>query len=94
MNGTKVILFWNWKPTRGGNKLGSYRLAKNDYNMETYRYHISDHEIRSNLTKLRFSNHLLLIEKGRCFQVAVTERLCKSCNKIENEIHFSTRIIS
>ena len=78
------------KPTHGGNKLSTYRLIKKDYRMETYLYHISDRDIRRNLTKLRCSNHPLQIEQGRYSQTNVTERLCIACNKIEDEIHFLT----
>ena len=44
------------KQTRGRNKLRTYKLIKNDYKMETYLYHISDCEVRRDLTKLRCSN--------------------------------------
>ena len=56
--------------------------------METYLYHISDREVRRDLTKLRCSNHSLLIEQGRYSKLEVAERLCKKCNKVEDEIHF------
>ena len=56
--------------------------------METYFYHISDREVRRDLTKLRYSNHSLLIEQGRYSKLEVAERLCKKCNKVEDEIHF------
>ena len=74
---------------KGGNKLRTYKLIKNDYKMETYLYHISDREVRRDLTNLRCSNHSLLIEKGRYSKLEVAERLCKKYNKVEDEIHFS-----
>ena len=39
-------------------------------------------------TKLRCSNHSLLIEQDRYSKLEVAERLCKKCNKVEDEIHF------
>ena len=90
------------KQIQGGYKLRTYKLTKNDYKMETYLYHISDHEVRRDLTKLRCSNHevrrdltklrcsnhSILIEQGRYSKLNVGERLCKKCNKVEDEIHF------
>ena len=76
------------KQTQGGNKLRTYRLIKNDYKMETYLYHIGDRVVRRDLTKLRCSNHSLMIEQGRYSKLEVAERLCKKCNKVEDEIHF------
>ena len=78
----------NKKKTQGGNKLRTYKLIKNDYKMETYFYHISDREVRRDLTKLRCSNHSLLIEQGRYSKLEVAECLCKKCNKVGDEIHF------
>ena len=42
------------------------------------------------VTKLRTSNHSLMIEKGRWRGVPKEQRLCKvcECNEIEDEIHF------
>ena len=39
------------------------------------------------LTKLRLSDHKLMIEEGRRKRPR-EERKCKTCNKIEDEIHF------
>ena len=55
--------------------------------METDLYHISDREVRRDLTKLRCSNHSLLIEQGRYSKLEVAKCLCKKCNKVEDEIH-------
>ena len=76
------------KQTQGGNKLRTYKLIKNDYKMETYLYHISDREVRRDPTKLRCSNHSLLIQQGRYSKLEGAMRLCKKCNKVEDEIHF------
>ena len=42
------------------------------------------------LTKLRISNHKVIIELGRYNQVSRDNRLCQVCgsNQIEDEIHF------
>ena len=56
--------------------------------METYLYHISDCEVRRDLTKLGCSNHSLLIEQGRYSKLEVAECLCKKCDKVEDDIHF------
>ena len=42
------------------------------------------------LTKLRISNHKLMIELGRYNQISRDNRLCQICgsNQIEDEIHF------
>ena len=41
------------------------------------------------MTKLRLSNHTLLIEKGRNQKMEEDLRVCSSCpNTIEDEIHF------
>ena len=69
-------------------KLRTYKPIKNDYKMEIYLYHISDREVRRDLTKLRRSNHSLLIEQGRHSKLEVTECLCTKCNKVEDEIRF------
>ena len=78
------------KQTQGRNKLRTYKLIKNDYKMGTYLYHISDREVRRDLTKLRRRNHSLLIEQGRYSKLEVAVRLCEKCNKVEDEIriHF------
>ena len=59
--------------------------------METYSiasvHNISD---RTALTRLRLSNHHLMIEKGRHQNITlVTNRTCPFCpSKVENEFHF------
>ena len=72
----------------GGNKLRTYKLLKSDYKMELYLYFIRDHEIRRNLAKLRCSNHSLLIESGRYLKLEIADRVCKRCNRVEDETHF------
>ena len=76
------------KPTQRGNKPRTYKLIKNYYKMETYLYHISDREVRRDLTKLRGSNHSFLIEQGRYSKLEVGKLLYKKMKKVEDEIHF------
>ena len=40
------------------------------------------------MTKLRLSNHELMIEKGRHSNLAISERKCPFCHLVEDEIHF------
>jgi hypothetical protein len=42
-------------------------------------------DIRRGFTKIRIRNHNLEIEKGRYFKIPRILRLCKTCNKIEDE---------
>ena len=68
-------------------KLFLYKSLKQDLNIEKY-LAISNFEYRRLITKLRISDHSLLIEKGRQFKISREDRLCKTCNKIEDEQHF------
>ena len=45
-------------------------------------------EFRKLITKLRISDHSLLIEKGRHFKIPREERLCKKCKVLDDEKHF------
>ena len=45
--------------------------------------------MRKALTKLRVSNHQLMIEKGRHTRLPIVDkRVCGMCNEIEDEEHF------
>jgi hypothetical protein len=52
----------------------------------TLNYNNSD--IRRGFTKIRIRDHNLEIEKGRYCKIPRILRLCKTCNKIEDEEHF------
>ena len=44
-------------------------------------------DIRRGFNKIRIRDHNLEIEKGRYCKIQIL-RLCKTCNKIEDEVHF------
>ena len=75
------------------NILEQYNKFKNKNGMNTYLENIKDSGFRRCLTKLRLSNHILEVEKGRHSKPSAPrmERFCKLCNMnaVEDEIiHF------
>ena len=70
-------------------KLRTYSLCKTSPGYETYLSEIHVIEERTALTKLRLSNHVLMIEKGRHLKIEKDARFCPFCpSKIEDEQHF------
>ena len=70
-------------------KLRTYAKLKTVTGLEEYLSSIENIRDRTALTKIRLSNHSLMIEKGRHQGLQENERLCPFCdNKIENEFHF------
>ena len=70
-------------------KLRTYAKLKTEIGMEEYLDSIKNIKDRTALTKIRLSNHDLMIEKGRHQGLQENLRLCPFCdNKIENEQHF------
>jgi hypothetical protein len=64
-----------------------YKKLKLNLEREFYlSYYNSD--IRRGFTKIRIRDHILEIEKGRYCKIPRIIRLCKTCNKIEDEEHF------
>ena len=65
-------------------------MYKSEFGMEEYLNKITDLRYRNALTRLRTSSHTLEIERGRYTtpKTPVSDRLCISCNVIENEFHF------
>ena len=55
--------------------------------MESY-LSISNYEYRKLITKLRISEHNLLIEKGRHLNIPREQRLCSHCKCIDDKIRF------
>lgn len=71
------------------NKLRTYRQFKKSYSMEKYITVLQNRQLRSTVAKFRLSNHELMIEKGRHFQLKPEKRLCPfNCNMVEDEHHF------
>lgn len=69
-------------------KLRTYRLLKQDFGMESYLEDIHDKSVRKCLSSFRISAHRLRIERGRYVGEKPEDRLCITCNTIEDEIHF------
>ena len=73
-------------------KLRTYALIKQNIGREDYLKEIRNTKHRQKLTKLRLSNHQLMIEKGRHKNLPKEERICPMCLEgIEDEIHFLTK---
>ena len=73
------------------NKLRTYKLFKDEFQLEDYLKCQLSIKHRAALTKLRVSCHKLAIETGRYHKPAplpVAQRLCSVCDVIEDEIHF------
>ena len=66
----------------------TYKLFKQNFGIEPYLEQLSDRDLRKCLCSFRISTHRLRIERGRYYREKPEERLCNSCNKIENEMHF------
>ena len=57
--------------------------------MENYLKRVHNHSLRSELTKLRLSNHKLMIEVGRHQKMPLENRSCPFCSEsVKDEIHF------
>ena len=75
---------------RGGSKLRTYAKIKLELGFESYLSSIQNVEKRISLSKIRLSNHDLMIEKGRHLKLEVNQRNCPFCpvNLLEDEFHF------
>ena len=74
---------------REDSKLRSYAGVKTGIGRETYLTQIKNHDIRTEMTKFRLSNHSLAIETGRHKNVPNDRRFCPFCPKdVETELHF------
>ena len=70
-------------------KLRTYKRLKTEIGFENYLSSIISQKDRISLTKLRLSNHKLMIEKGRHDNIPKEGRFCPFCkNKVEDEVHF------
>ena len=68
-------------------KLYLFSNLKQNLSVESY-LSISNFEYRKLITKLRISEHNLLIEKGRHLNIPREQRLCSHCKCIDDEKHF------
>ena len=70
-------------------KLRTYGRIKTEIGREEYLANISNLNERTAISKIRLSNHILMIEKGRHLKIAKDERYCPFCPyEIETEKHF------
>lgn len=70
-------------------KLRTYKLIKGEIGFESYLNTVNNIKNRIILTKIRLSNHTLMIEKGRHQNIDKNFRFCPFCpNSIEDEMHF------
>ena len=70
-------------------KLRTYGRIKTEIGREEYLANISNLNERTAISKIRLSNHTLMIEKGRHLKIAKDERYCPFCPyEIETEKHF------
>lgn len=87
---THFINTWQSKLSDTTNNpiLRTYRLFKSKFQFEPYLNTIKNYQHRQGLTRLRSNSHDLEIERGRHHNIPVSDRLCDSCNVIEDEFHF------
>jgi len=78
------------RTNRGGNKLRTYYLLKQNFTMEPYLELVDNTSHRKAATQLRLSSHPLNIEHMRGKIQDPKNRICQMCNtqETENEIHF------
>ena len=70
-------------------KLRTYGSIKTNIGREEYLANISNLNERTAISKIRLSNHTLMIENGRHLKIAKDERYCPFCPyEIETEKHF------
>ena len=75
---------------RDGSKLRTYAKIKQEQGLENYLSNIKNVERRITVSKIRLSNHDLMIEKGRHQKLEINQRNCPFCpgNLLEDEFHF------
>ena len=86
-----VIFYQNaFAEVNNGGKLRTYALLKTEIGRVGYLDKIRNYNKRRILTKIRLSNHTLMIEKGRHKGLEKEERICPFCAKdnVEDEYHF------
>ena len=87
----------SWKSKRKNcSKTLTYGCYKNRVNLEAYLSLITNRADRRIMTKLRLSDHCLIIERGRHYKPPIErdKRFCSSCkDKIEDETHLFSNVI-
>ena len=81
----------NWKTKLSDSKKAdTYKLFKNTPKIEKYFDYIKNIKHLKAFIKFRISDHKLLIEEGRRKRPIIprNERICKTCNEIEDESRF------
>ena len=75
---------------REGSKLRTYKILKSDIGLEGYLDVVKNYSRRRVITKIRLSNHRLMIEKGRHENLQRDDRVCPFCiqSVVEDESHF------
>ena len=78
---------------REGSKLRTYGKIKTEIGMEKYLCCIPNVEMRIAVSRIRLSNHDLMIEKGRHLKLELSRRNCPFClgGLLEDEYHFLLR---
>ena len=60
-------------------------------NSNDYLFSLPNNHLRSNITRLRLSSHVLNVERGRWKKIVYADRKCNICDDIEDEYHFVVR---
>lgn len=69
-------------------KLYLYNKIKHDIVLEEYLIKEKNFKNRQLIAKFRTSDHCLQIETGRYINIPRQQRLCTTCNILEDEYHF------
>ena len=81
-----------WKQRMLGDEtiknLRTYRLLKKNFGLELYLEYLHDKHVRKCVCSLRNSAHRLRTERGRYLGEKPEDRLCNTCNAIEDEMNF------
>ena len=75
---------------KGSNKLRTYKLFKENFQLEYYLTTVATVKNRIALTRIQVSRHRLVIETGwyqKPTSLPINQRLCTLCNQVEDEIH-------
>ncbi|MCU7801324.1 MAG: hypothetical protein KZQ70_14625 [gamma proteobacterium symbiont of Lucinoma myriamae] len=85
----RYLLYWQkyMKSDLRTDKLRTYKRFKTTFGLENYLEVILDRKQRKAMTAFRISAHTLKIERGRYLGKQVEDRLCNTCNVVEDEIH-------